>query len=228
MRGLSPPFPRSHGVPRVDDRRRLSGIIYVIRHRPQWRDAPAAYGPHKILYNRFLRWSGLGVFDRVFAALAAEAGPPDRLTELQAPRRLRRPRPPGPDVASSAARARTDRASGLALFTAAIALWNTVYPGRALDALRRLGAVVPDALLGHLARSDGNTPTAPVTTSGGGQGAGLGPDGLRPLRGGRHALAEAEQPTDGVINADEADDRRKRQPNESRPPSRILTNTLTP
>jgi TnpA family transposase len=43
------------------------------------------------------------------------------------------------------------RASGLALVTAAIALWNTVYPGRALDAARRRGEVIPDALLAHLA-----------------------------------------------------------------------------
>ena len=57
----------------------LSGIIYVIRHGLQWRDAPAGDGPHKTLYNRFVRWSRLGVFDRIFAALAAEAGPPERL-----------------------------------------------------------------------------------------------------------------------------------------------------
>jgi hypothetical protein len=63
----------------VDDRRVVSGIIYVIRHGLQWRDAPAAYGPHKTLYNRFVRWSRLGVFDRIFAALAAEGGPPERL-----------------------------------------------------------------------------------------------------------------------------------------------------
>jgi transposase len=37
------------------------------------RGAPAAYGPHKTLYNRFARWSRLGVFDRIFAALAAES-----------------------------------------------------------------------------------------------------------------------------------------------------------
>ena len=43
------------------------------------------------------------------------------------------------------------RASGLALVTAAIALWNTVYPGRALDVPRCSGEVVPDALLAHLA-----------------------------------------------------------------------------
>jgi len=55
MRRLSPHFPRSRGIPRVDDRRVLSRIIYVIRHGLQWRDAPPAYGPHKTLYNRFVR-----------------------------------------------------------------------------------------------------------------------------------------------------------------------------
>ena len=79
IRRLSPHFPLSHGIPRVDDRRVLSGIIYVIPHGLPWRDAPAAYGPHKTLYNRFVRWSRMGVFDRIFAALAAEGGPPDRL-----------------------------------------------------------------------------------------------------------------------------------------------------
>ena len=43
------------------------------------------------------------------------------------------------------------RASGLALVTAAIALWNTVYLGRAVEARRRRGEAVPDALLTHLA-----------------------------------------------------------------------------
>ena len=67
---ISPFFPLSHGVPRVDDRRVLSGIIYVIKHGLQWKDAPKAYGPHKTLYNRFVRWSLLGVFDRIFTALS--------------------------------------------------------------------------------------------------------------------------------------------------------------
>ena len=43
------------------------------------------------------------------------------------------------------------RASGLAIVTAAIALWNTVYLGRALDDLRRGGEIIPDPLLAHLA-----------------------------------------------------------------------------
>jgi transposase len=69
---LQPFLPnKPRGVPRVDDRRVISGIVHVIRNGLMWRDAPAAYGPHKTLYNRFVRWSRAGVFDRIFAALAA-------------------------------------------------------------------------------------------------------------------------------------------------------------
>jgi transposase len=40
---------------------------------------PLVYGPHKTLYNRFVRWSRLGVFNKIFAALVKEGGVPDRL-----------------------------------------------------------------------------------------------------------------------------------------------------
>ena len=76
---LSPYCPNSHGMPRVDDRRVLSGIIFVNRNGLRWRDAPKEYGPHKTLYNRFIRWSGLGVFDRIFASLAGEGPKPERI-----------------------------------------------------------------------------------------------------------------------------------------------------
>ena len=79
MRRIEPHFPRSRGLSRVDDRRVISGIIYVIRNGLMWKDAPSGYGPHKTLYNRFVRWSRLGVFARIFSALAAEAGLPERL-----------------------------------------------------------------------------------------------------------------------------------------------------
>lgn len=74
MRRIAPYFPLSHGVPRVDDRRILSGILFVIRNGLRWRDAPAGYGPHKTIYNRFIRWSRLGVFNRIFAELAQDGG----------------------------------------------------------------------------------------------------------------------------------------------------------
>ena len=79
MRRIAPYFPLSHGIARVDDRRVISGIIFVIRNGLRWRDAPAEYGPHKTIYNRFIRWSRMGVFNRIFAELAAKGGRPDTL-----------------------------------------------------------------------------------------------------------------------------------------------------
>ena len=79
MRRISPYFPLSHGIPRMDDRRVISGIIFVIRNGLRWRDAPAEYGPHKTIYNRFIRWSRMGVFNRIFAELAAKGGRPNTL-----------------------------------------------------------------------------------------------------------------------------------------------------
>jgi len=79
MRRIERHFPLSHGMPRVDDRRVISGIVFIIRNGLRWRDAPREYGPHKTLYNRFVRWTRLGVFNRIFAALAAKPGRPDRL-----------------------------------------------------------------------------------------------------------------------------------------------------
>ena len=37
-------FPKSHGKPRVDDRRVLSGIIFINRNVLRWSDAPPTYG----------------------------------------------------------------------------------------------------------------------------------------------------------------------------------------
>ena len=70
---LRPFFPKSRGRARVDDRRVLSGIIYVNRGGLMWKDAPAAYGPPKTLYNRWKRWSDNGVFARIMVGLAAES-----------------------------------------------------------------------------------------------------------------------------------------------------------
>ena len=79
MERIKPYFPLSHGVPRVDDRRVISGIIFVIRNGCRWRDAPGDYGPHKTIYNRFVRWSRLGVFNQIFAELASRGPRPQRL-----------------------------------------------------------------------------------------------------------------------------------------------------
>jgi transposase len=71
---IRPFFPKSHGRPRVDDRRVLSGIIFINRNRLRWYDAPPEYGPPKTLYNRWVRWSRMGVFARIMEGLASGGG----------------------------------------------------------------------------------------------------------------------------------------------------------
>jgi transposase len=69
----------TRGVPRVDDQRVISGIVHVLRSGCRWKDAPAAYGPPKTLYNRFVRWARKGVWEGVFLALSEAGGPPNAL-----------------------------------------------------------------------------------------------------------------------------------------------------
>lgn len=77
---LAPLLPRdTRGVPRVDDRRVISGIIHVLRSGCRWKDAPACYGPRKTLYNRFVRWAAKGVWENLFLALSEAGGPPSAL-----------------------------------------------------------------------------------------------------------------------------------------------------
>ncbi len=71
---LEPFFPKSHGKPRVDDKRVLSGIIFINRNGLRWQDAPEAYGPHKTLYSRWKRWSEKGIFARMLLELADLGG----------------------------------------------------------------------------------------------------------------------------------------------------------
>lgn len=74
---LKPHLPtKTRGVPRVDDRRVISGIVHVLRSGGRWADAPAVYGPRKTLYNRYVRWAVKGVWRKLFLTLAAEAAPP--------------------------------------------------------------------------------------------------------------------------------------------------------
>ena len=68
---LLPNKPR--GVARVDDRKVLNGIFWVLRTGSPWRDLPDRYGPSTTVYNRFNRWAKAGVWVRVFEELAARS-----------------------------------------------------------------------------------------------------------------------------------------------------------
>lgn len=70
----------TRGMPRVDDRRVLSGIVHALKSGGRWGDCPEyVYGPKKTLYNRFRRWAERGVWERIFAQLAGVDGVPDKL-----------------------------------------------------------------------------------------------------------------------------------------------------
>ena len=59
------------GARRVDDRRIISGILHVLRSGWCWKDCPPVYGPPTTVYNRWNRWSGRGIWMRLFEALAS-------------------------------------------------------------------------------------------------------------------------------------------------------------
>lgn len=71
-----------HGQPgktRVDDRRVISGILHVLKVGRRWQDTPSAYGPHTTVYNRYNRWLQRGVWQPLFAKIAATGPVPDEL-----------------------------------------------------------------------------------------------------------------------------------------------------
>ena len=63
---IKPMLPnKPRGVPRVNDRRVLNGIFWLLR------DLPDSFGPYTTCYNRFVRWRRPGVWGRIIDALAA-------------------------------------------------------------------------------------------------------------------------------------------------------------
>ncbi|GAN59403.1 IS5 family transposase [Acetobacter cibinongensis] len=72
-------FPQSQSKPRVDDRRVLSGAIFVNRNGMRWHDAPREYGPDKMLYNRWKRWGETGIFIRMMDALSTSKPEPQTI-----------------------------------------------------------------------------------------------------------------------------------------------------
>jgi transposase len=68
---IKPMLPnKPRGVPRVNDRRVLNGIFWVLRSGAPWRDLPDAFGPYTTCYNRFVRWRRAGVWATIMNALA--------------------------------------------------------------------------------------------------------------------------------------------------------------
>src|ERR1700675_256924 len=70
---LEPLLPKSRKSARVDDRKTIKAIFYVLRTGMPWRDLPARYGPYTTAHNRFNRWSRRGIWKRVFDQLASKS-----------------------------------------------------------------------------------------------------------------------------------------------------------
>jgi transposase len=70
---LEPLLPKSRKSARVDDRKIMNAIFYVLRTGMPWRDLPARYGPYTTAYNRFNRCSRRGIWKRIFDQLASKS-----------------------------------------------------------------------------------------------------------------------------------------------------------
>lgn len=67
-----PPLPnKPGGVPRVDDRRVLNAIFWVLRSGAPWRHLSERYGPRTTYYNRFVRWRKADVWDWMIDVITA-------------------------------------------------------------------------------------------------------------------------------------------------------------
>ncbi len=61
------------GRPRNDDRPMINGMLWILRTGAPWPDLPARYGPPSSVSTRFYRWKKAGIWNRIFAAVQAQA-----------------------------------------------------------------------------------------------------------------------------------------------------------
>lgn len=73
LRPLLPPQRPRTGRPAKDHRTILNGILWRLKTGAPWRDLPERYGPWQSVYTRFRRWQEAGVWDRLLAAVQAQA-----------------------------------------------------------------------------------------------------------------------------------------------------------
>ena len=102
---LEPLLPVRRKKARVDDRKIVSAIFYVLRTGEPWRDLPKHYGPYTTAYNRFNRWCRRGIWAKFLDKLAStphadfylsgrrffEQAPPHRRYKVAAKGRARMP-----------------------------------------------------------------------------------------------------------------------------------------
>lgn len=66
---LPPPKPKKKsGRPRMDDRKAMTAIFYVLRTGCQWQALPRSLGASSTVHDRFQEWRDAGVFLRMWQA----------------------------------------------------------------------------------------------------------------------------------------------------------------
>jgi putative transposase len=67
---LIPPEPAKPfgGRPRMDDRRALTAILYVLRTGCQWNALPRSLGASSTVHDRFQKWREAGLFQKLWEA----------------------------------------------------------------------------------------------------------------------------------------------------------------
>ena len=64
---LPPPKPKKKaGRPRMDDRKAMTAIFYVLRTGCQWKALPRSLGAPSTVHDRFQEWRKAGVFQRMW------------------------------------------------------------------------------------------------------------------------------------------------------------------
>jgi len=61
------------GRPSSDNRTALNGMLWIDRTGAPWEDLPARYGAKSTVFDRFQKWTKLGIFERIFEELSSEA-----------------------------------------------------------------------------------------------------------------------------------------------------------
>lgn len=77
-----PPQP-IRGRRRLDDRRTLNGILYVLQTDCSWRDLPRRYGSYETIHRRLRQWSGNGVLDAVLGEVNQGLSDKERLSKYR-------------------------------------------------------------------------------------------------------------------------------------------------
>ena len=62
--------PRGHAY--ADHRRVINGILWRLKTGATWRDIPERYGPWQTCFDRFVRWSRDGTWQRILTALQVQ------------------------------------------------------------------------------------------------------------------------------------------------------------